>query len=83
MPIKYDDQFFWIEGGLAEMVGGPGKVKIDAKVYLVLQDGKKEVDGAVAYIHVKGHMGARVTHIDIERRVLGKIIHRGRATCWK
>jgi len=60
------------------MVGGPGKIKINADVYLALQDGKIKVNDAAVYIHVKGYMRARVTHIDIEDRIFGKIIHRGR-----
>jgi hypothetical protein len=61
-----------------EMTGGQGKMKIDADVYLVLQEGKIKVDDAAVYIHAKGYMRARVTHIDIEDRIFGKIIHRGR-----
>ena len=60
------------------MVGGPGKIKINTDVYLVLQEGRIKVDDAAVYIHVKGYMRARVTHLDIEDRILGKIIHRGR-----
>ncbi len=60
------------------MVGGPGKIKINADVYLVLQEGRIKVDDAAVYIHVRGYMRARVTHIDIEDRIFGKIVHRGR-----
>ena len=30
------------------------------------------------YIHVKGYVRARVTHVDVEDDAFGKIIHRGR-----
>jgi len=60
------------------MTGGPGKIEIDADVYFTLQKGKIRVDDAAVYIHVKGYMRARVTHIDIENRILGKLIYRGR-----
>jgi len=54
-----------------------GKIRINADVYLVLQKEKVKADAAV-YIHVKGYMRARVTHVDIEDKIFGKIIHRGR-----
>jgi hypothetical protein len=60
------------------MPGGPGKIGIDAEVYLVSQEEKLKVKEAHVYVHVKGYMRARVTHLDVENRVLGKIIHRGR-----
>jgi len=60
------------------MTGGPGKIEIDADVYFTLQKGRIRVEDAAVYIHVKGYMRARVTHIDIEDRIIGKIIHRGR-----
>lgn len=60
------------------MVGGPGKANVEADVCLALRDGKIKMDDASVYIHVKGYMAAKVTHIDIEERILGKIIHRGR-----
>jgi hypothetical protein len=65
------------------MIRGPGKIKIDADVYLVLRNGKMRVDDAAVYIHLKGHMRARVTHIDVEDRILGKIIHHGRGNMLK
>jgi hypothetical protein len=65
------------------MTGGPGKIKIEANVYLVLQARKIKVDDAAVYIHVRGYMRARVTHVDIEDRILGKIIHRGRGNMLK
>lgn len=55
-----------------------GKIKISADVYLKLEEEKIKVDDAAVYLHVKGYMRARVTHIDIEDRIFGKIIHRGR-----
>jgi len=56
----------------------PGKIKIDAEVYLVSQEEKLMPIEASVYIHVKGYMRARVTHVDVENRALGKIIHQGR-----
>jgi hypothetical protein len=60
------------------MTGGPGKIRIDANVYLVLKERKIKLDDAAVYIHVRGYMRARVTHVDIEDGVIGKIIHRDR-----
>jgi hypothetical protein len=60
------------------MTEGPGKIGIDAEVYLVFQEEKLKVKEASVYVHVKGYMRARVTHVDVENRALGKIIHRGR-----
>jgi len=54
-----------------------GKIRINADVYLVLQKEKVKADADV-YIHVKGYMRARVTHVDIEDKIFGRIIHRGR-----
>jgi len=60
------------------MPRSPGKVQIDAQVYLVSREEKLKLTEAHVYIHVKGYMRARVTHIDVENRALGKIIRRGR-----
>lgn len=60
------------------MTGGTGIIDIDADVYLALQERKIKVHDAAVYIHVKGYMRARVTHVDIEDRILGKIIYRSR-----
>jgi len=60
------------------MTGGPGKIKIEANVYFIFQKSKNKVEDAAVYIHVKGYMRARVTHIDIENRIFGKLIYRGR-----
>jgi len=60
------------------MPRSPGKIRIDAQVYLVSQEEKLKATEAPVYIHVKGYMRARVTHLDVENRALGKIIHRGR-----
>ena len=57
---------------------GSGKIKVNADVYLVLQKGRVKAANAAVYIHVKGYLRARVTHVDIEDRIFGKIIHRGR-----
>jgi len=37
-----------------------------------------KIDDAAVYIHVKGYVRTRVTDTDIEDRVFGKIMHRGR-----
>ena len=66
-----------------KMTGGPRKIETDANVYLVLKERKIKVDDAAVFIHVRGYMRARVTHVDIEDRVLGKIIHRGRGNMLK
>jgi len=63
---------------ILEKTKSPGKIRIDAKVYVVSQGEKLEVKEASVYIHVKGYMRAKVTHLDVEDRVLGKIIRRGR-----
>jgi len=60
------------------MPEGLGKIRIDAEVYLVSQEERLKVMEAPVYIHVKGYMRARVTHLDVENRVLGRIIRRGR-----
>lgn len=55
-----------------------GKFPLKAKVFLLLDDGEKKVEDAMVYIHLRGYARARVTHLDIEHRALGKLIHRGR-----
>ena len=52
-----------------------GKLRLDAST--VLMPPKKKIDAEV-YIHLKGYARARVSHIDIEKTGLGKVIHRGR-----
>ncbi len=52
-----------------------GKLKLDACVYLMPKE--MEIDAAV-YIHLKGYARAKVTHLDVEKIGLGKIIYRGR-----
>ena len=42
------------------------------------QEERLKVVRAPVYVHVKGYMRARVTHVDVENRALGKIIPRGR-----
>jgi len=56
----------------------PGKIRIDAEVYLVSKEERLKVVKAPVYVHTKGYMRARVTHLDVENRALGKIIPRGR-----
>jgi len=48
---------------------GPGKIRRDAEVYLASQEERLKVTEAPVYIHVKGYMRARGTHLDIENRV--------------
>jgi len=52
-----------------------GKVELEAST--VLMPSETEIDAAV-YIHLKGYARARVSHLDIEKMGLGKVIHRGR-----
>jgi len=52
-----------------------GKFRLDASTLLLPCE--KEIDAKV-YIHLKGYARARVSHIDIEKIGLGKVIHRGR-----
>ncbi|MDP7141132.1 MAG: hypothetical protein QF362_04095 [Candidatus Woesearchaeota archaeon] len=42
-------------------------------------EGKLEIKGVKAYIHVKGKSGARVTHVDIEGNI-SNIIKEGEIT---
>lgn len=53
----------------------PGKLRLDAST--ILMPCEKKIDAEV-YIHLKGYARARVTHLDIEKIGLGKVIHRGR-----
>jgi hypothetical protein len=57
------------------MKGHRGKIKIKAQTFLM--PGRNKIDASV-YIHVKGYARARVSHLDIEKMGLGKVIHRGR-----
>jgi hypothetical protein len=52
-----------------------GKLRLDA--YTILMPCEKKVDAKV-YIHLKGYARARVSHLDVEKLGLGKIIRRGR-----
>ncbi|MHA1721848.1 MAG: GNAT family N-acetyltransferase [Candidatus Baldrarchaeia archaeon] len=52
-----------------------GKLKLNAEVYLM--PGEEKIDADV-YIHLKGYARARVTHLDVEKIGLGRIIYRGR-----
>jgi len=52
---------------------GFGKLRInDAEVYLILPTGIEEIPAEI-YIHVKGYLRARVTHLDIEHEELSKL----------
>jgi len=52
-----------------------GKFRLDAST--ILMPSEKKIDAEV-YIHLKGYARARVSHLDIEKIGLGKVIHRGR-----
>ncbi len=53
----------------------PGKFRLDAPT--ILMPYGREIDAEV-YVHLKGYARARVSHIDIEKIGLGKVIRRGR-----
>jgi len=53
----------------------PGKLRLDAHITLVPSETK--IDAEV-YIHLKGYARARVSHLDVEKTGLGKVIRRGR-----
>lgn len=53
-----------------------GKLKLDAQVRLMPEG--TTIDDASVYIHLKGYARARVTHLDVEKVGLGKVIYRGR-----
>ncbi|MGC9345461.1 MAG: hypothetical protein ACP5ER_01535 [Candidatus Bathyarchaeales archaeon] len=53
----------------------PGKLLLDAST--VLMPCGRKIDAEV-YIHLKGYARARVSHLDVEKMGLGKVIHRGR-----
>jgi hypothetical protein len=52
-----------------------GKLRLDAST--ILMPYEREIDAEV-YIHLKGYARARVSHLDVEKIGLGKVIHRGR-----
>ena len=52
-----------------------GKIKLNAQSFLMP---KRDNLHASVYIHLKGYARARVSHLDIEKVGLGKVIHRGR-----
>jgi len=54
-----------------------GKFPLKARVFLLSDNKRKKVEDAMVYIHLRGYARARVTHLDIEHRALGKLIHRG------
>ena len=45
---------------------GPGKIPLDARVYIVKAGSKLALEGALVYLHVRGWSRARVTHLDVE-----------------
>ena len=55
-----------------------GKFPLKARVFFLSGDKRKKVEDAMVYIHLKGYARARVTHLDIEHKALGKLIHRGK-----
>jgi len=52
-----------------------GKFRLDAST--ILMPCERKVDAKV-YIHLKGYARARVSHVDVEKMGLGKVIRRGR-----
>jgi len=52
-----------------------GKFRVDASTILMPSESK--IDAKV-YVHLKGYARARVTHLDVEKIGLGKVIRRGR-----
>jgi hypothetical protein len=52
-----------------------GKLRLDACA--ILMPCEREIDAEV-YIHLKGYARARVSHLDVEKIGLGKVIRRGR-----
>jgi len=52
-----------------------GKIKLNAQAFLMPRRDKVH---ASVYIHLKGYARARVSHLDIEKVGLSKVIHRGR-----
>jgi len=52
-----------------------GKFKLDAST--ILMPCKRKIDAEI-YVHLRGYARARVSHLDIEKIGLGKVIHRGR-----
>jgi len=52
-----------------------GKIQLDAST--VLMPCEREI-GAEVFIHLKGYARARVSHLDVEKIGLGKVIRRGR-----
>jgi len=57
-----------------------GKIELEAST--LLMPSQTEIDAAV-YIHLKGYARARVSHLDVEKIGLGKVIHRGRGNFLK
>ena len=53
----------------------PGKIQLSAST--ILMPCEREIDAEV-YIHLKGYARARVSHLDVEKIGLGRVIHRGR-----
>jgi hypothetical protein len=52
-----------------------GKFRLDASA--ILMPDERKIDAEV-YIHLKGYARARVSHLDVEKMGLGKVIRRGR-----
>jgi hypothetical protein len=49
---------------------GEGKIKIDSNVGIQTIGKPIPINNAEVYIHVKGYLNARVTHLDVEHEVL-------------
>lgn len=55
---------------------GEGKIALEAEV-TVTDGGKRRLEGAEVYIHVRGYSLARVTHLDIEHPELDGLLPAG------
>lgn len=53
---------------------GEGKIKIDSNVSIQTLDKPILLSDAEVYIHVKGYLNAKVTHLDIEHEMLNVIV---------
>jgi hypothetical protein len=52
-----------------------GKLRLGASTFLIPCERKINAE---VYVHLKGYARARVSHLDVEKMGLGKVIHRGR-----
>ncbi len=55
---------------------GPGKIKLNAKVFLKCNNSFFKVNDIEVYLHLKGWSRARVTHLDVESSIVNEYIVR-------